>query len=265
MYRSMMIAATMLLTFVNAARCQESTAPKAEPPMDAPRALPPGTRTVPGSGRAAFPGVEGVISERVAPGSASPYSLEGFFRLQRANDRLGTGEMVISGEVVRLAQGTPFLVIAPNLDRPPVSSGGSGSVSMSNFAASVAAAGAAPPPRLETLEVRITDGIHKGKAMHVPVDAVALLIDAPASRKAKGAAKATLKAKPVPVPAVPLPPDESEARAAKALASAGALEKSGQSDRALAAYRIVVRDDPSAPSAARAKARIDALTGRPVK
>ena len=111
MNRSLLIVATTtsLLLFASASYCQdppsgdEARAAKGAALEDAPRPVPPGTRAVPGSGRAATPGLEAVICLRLAPGTRSIAGLEECLRLQRANDRAGIDQMVAAGEVIRLA------------------------------------------------------------------------------------------------------------------------------------------------------------------
>jgi hypothetical protein len=248
MIRPMMVAATMTLLLGAIVFGQDAPAPD---PLA-------GKVPIKGSGRSAVAGVQAVIYEPETPAGVSEYQLGEFMKFEKARDDIGIKQKADSGQACRLSQRTMVLVIAPHLEPPRPSRTYS---SASQFSRSLQSAASAGPPPLETLEVRVLDGPHKGKALFVPVDAVALLMDAPPPRVAS---KPRPKSRPAQaVPKVSLPPAEAQAQAAKDLAAGETLEKAGKSDAALKAYRALMKDYPDTPSAAKAKGYIKALTGRP--
>lgn len=264
MNRSMMIAATtLLLLFASAALCQDppsgdearalaaikarEAAAKAElEPF--PKADVPPTRFVVDQ---TWNRKVGDVASIFSPSSPSVYvgldtygSYYDMLKVLKAQDTVGLGRMIEQKRVASIPRGTKALLIE---------------ISRSGLR----------DDEPTMMVIRIREGEFKDQVAILPEMWFARVAEVPIRPAAAAKAKAKVKAKPLPkgkpAPADPLSPAGSEARAARALAPAMDLEKAGQSDRALEAYRAIVRDDPAAPSAARAKARIDALTGRPRK
>jgi hypothetical protein len=198
------------------------------------------------------PGDRAVVDLADAPAAAGMQVWNQVGKLVRANDPLGLKPFYDAGTVVKLAQGTPVLVLEFHDFRPPPAPAVtlSGADSFAQYAQEMIFANAnrpEPPPNL--LEVRVLAGPHQGKAFVTEEKNVARYVEAPAAPRPR----------PKPAPKAVDP----AGRATSLLAAARNLERAGKGAGALDFYRRVVKEHPGTPQAREAAARVKALGATP--
>jgi hypothetical protein len=197
------------------------------------------------------------IYEDNAPAFPSIESCHDFFVFVEAKDEVGMGQFYSSGVAVKLAKGTPVLVVQVTRPAPPVPVLIGRSMSPEErshrFQADAFRSYAQQSQRKRgdyPLQVRVLDGTYKDQLRFVPEEFVAMM-------------------KEVPPPFVPPPPKPKPkqkviapaVRAATLLRSAQNLEYDNP-DGALTLYRQIIADFPETPQAKTASARVKALGGK---
>jgi hypothetical protein len=260
MHRLAIGAGGLVLSIVLAAiatqeRGQDSKPPKAEPPATKTPAT-PSLSLVPDKDWHPEPGDTATIVYPNSPGARSNFDYRQYMKAAKAKDEVGKRELLSRKAVVLIPEGTSVLVIKRY--RPDEVAAPSQIMSGDEYRRALQQAVAVPedaPSEIYPLEVRITDGPHKGLAVFVPEPHVQRLIPKPPPAPPKDA-KAAAKPKPVPKPVDPAVRTESLIRQAKSL-------EASNPKAAVAYYRQVVKDYPMTPAAKTATQRLKELGASP--
>jgi hypothetical protein len=227
---------------------QEKTPPK---PKIEVSAAPP-SDLVPDKDWHPEPGDTATIVYPNSPGARSNFDYRQYMKAAKAKDEVGKRELLSRKVVVLIPEGTSVLVIKRY--RPDEVAAPLQIMSGDEYRRALQQAVAVPedaPAEIYPLEVRITDGPHKGLAVFVPEPHVQRLIPKPPPAPPKDA-KATAKPKPVPKPIDPAVRAESLVRQARSL-------EASNPKAAVAYYRQVVKDYPTTPAAKTAAQRLKEL------
>ena len=211
-----------------------------------PAPVPEPTVLIPDPAFKAAKAVQGVVLRDQTPAAKSWSSLDEYVGKEMSGNVVGTAKDLKSGWVFLLARRTRVEILSVREAHP--------------FGDPKAASDFEDKhPAGALVEVNILEGPQARSTLFISRSDVGQLIEVPAISVRSSDPEADT-VRPIRRKVVK---SVQDAKAAAAFDLARAIERAGRVDEAIRAYRVIIRDYPVSPSAAKAQNELDSLTGKP--